>query len=154
MFRSTLARAAAAITFSFTAAFTVGTLTAAPTPPAAASPAVVYLDAASTAVRGLAAATHTTPGCATPAAPDGTTITVNAHGDASAPAQPGRLDFACADGTWRRITIPATRPPLPSWLHHRWIHDACGRGHAGEMLYAAGADQSVVVCKNGDIEPS
>ena len=110
MFRSTLARAAAAIALSFTGTFTIGTLAASPTPPPAASPTVAYLDAAATTARGLAAATHTTP---------------------------------------RRVTTT-----LPSWLHHRWSPDACGRGHAGVMLYASGADQSVVVCKSGEIDPS
>jgi hypothetical protein len=93
--------------------------------------------------------------CVTPAAPAGTTITVNSHGDASAPAQPGQLDYRCTAGAWVRIHVPA-RPQhhLPSWLHARRIPGACGRGQAGVMLWASGADQSVVICKSGDIEPS
>ncbi len=42
-------------------------------------------------------------GCHTPAAPNGTTISVDRNGNASSPAT-GGLEFRCAGGKWVRMT--------------------------------------------------
>jgi hypothetical protein len=100
------------------------------------------------------AAATTTQACSTPHAADGATITINPHtGNADAPATPGGIDYACAHGQWIRIYIPS---PLPRWARYKVIrHDACGRGDGpGIVVWAAHADQSVLICRNGQINPS
>ena len=85
-----------------------------------------------------------------------TKVPVNPHtGNADAPARPGGLDYACAAGTWVRIYIPRART-LPAWAHVKTIRrDACGRGDGpGIVVWATGADQSVLICANGQINPS
>ena len=62
-------------------------------------------------------------GCHTPAMPDGSTISVDQAGNATAPYT-GGLGFRCADGRWVQIASPATAPAQPQRLAWDGRHPA------------------------------
>ncbi len=101
---------------------------------------------------------HAPAGCHTPAMPDGSTISVDAQGDATAPYT-GGLGFRCDGGTWVRIPAPAAelapipaQPQRPVWNGRGFypndgIEPLCPAADAGRRAVAgSGADRFTVVC--------